>query len=131
MPKCRNDPGDTTTKQPKEITEIALKDTGVPPVKRSKLRRELESAITRAERALADAEEASQEDELGASERRYLASELKQMSAETRARAEAIERRGSKTIREINIAEAKAAKLRLEDLKARLEKIDSESALLP
>ena len=119
-----------TTKQLKGISEIALKDPGVRPAKqlgrRSQRRRELESAITRAERALSDAEDASQEDDLGVSERGYLASELKEMAAEERARAEASARRSKKTIREIHIAEAKAAKLRLEDLKAQLETIDSD-----
>lgn len=126
------DSGDATTKQPKEIREIAFKDPGVPTAKESsKLRRELEIAITRAERALADAEEASQEDELGASERRYLASELKQMAAEARASAEATERRSKQTIREIHIAEAKAARARLRGLKAQLAKTDSEAAFSP
>ena len=119
----------TTKKQLKGISEIALKDPGVRPAKqlgRSQRRRELESAITRAERALTDAEEASQEDDLGASERGYLASELKQMAADVRARAEATDRRSKQTIREIHIAEAKAAKLQLEDLKAQLATIDSD-----
>jgi hypothetical protein len=123
------EPGAATSTQLKGISQIALEEPGVRPARqprRSQRRRELESAITRAERALVDAEEASQEDELGASERGYLASELKQMAAEERARAEASARRSKKTIREIHLAEAKAAKLHLEDLKAQLATIESE-----
>jgi hypothetical protein len=118
-----------TTTQLKEVSQIALKRPGVRPAKQlgqSPRRRELESAITRAERAVADAEDASQEDELGASERGYLASELKQMAVEERARAEASARRSKKTIREIHNAEAKAAKLHLEDLKAQLATVGSD-----
>ena len=118
-----------TTRQLKEVSQVALKERAVRPAKqlgRSPRRRELESAITRAERAVADAEEASQEDELGVSERGYLASELKQMAAEERARAEASARRSKKTIREIHNAEANAAKLHLEDLKAHLATVDSD-----
>ena len=118
-----------TTKQPKEVGQTALKNPGARPARqleRSPLRRELETAIARAERALADAEEASQEDDLGVSERGYLASELKQMAAEERVRAEASARRSKKTIREIHIAEAKAAKLQLEDLKTQLANVGSK-----
>ena len=118
-----------TTRRLKEVSQVALKERAVRPARqlgRSPRRRELESAITRAERAVADAEEASQEDELGVSERGYLASELKQMAAEERARAEASARRSKKTIREIHNAEANAAKLHLEDLKAHLATVDSD-----
>ena len=80
----------------------------------------------RAERAVVDAEEAAQDDDWGASERGYLTSELKQMAAEERARAEANARRSKKTIREIHIAEVKAAKLRLEDLRTQMAKMESD-----
>jgi hypothetical protein len=124
------DPGIATSKPLNEIRQIALKEPSDPKAKqgrRSKVRRELEIAIVRAERAVADAEEASQEDELGASERGYLASELKQMAVEERVRAEASARRSKRTIREIHSAEAKAAKLHLEDLKAQLARTDFEN----
>src|SRR5258708_6973347 len=54
-----------TTNQLKEISQTARKDPGVRASRqlgRSQRRRELESAITRAERALTDAQEASEED---------------------------------------------------------------------
>ena len=112
---------DDSEKKPRVLTTRSQ-----PPRRQTKLRRELEMAIAKAERAVAEAEDAEQEDDLGASERHFLASELKQMSAEARARAEAIERRGSRTIREVRVAETKAAKLRLEELKAELAKIEAE-----
>jgi hypothetical protein len=132
------DPDATTARVLEEVGKLTRKDDdsarkprvvttkSQQPRRHSKLRRELETAIAKAERAVADAEEAQQEDDLGASERHFLASELKQMSAEARARAEAIERRGSGTIRELRVAETKAAKLRLEELKSELAKIESE-----
>lgn len=118
---------ETPAKQPKEVAEVVHKERTPLTIKqRGKLRRELEIAIARAEKAVADAEEDSQEDEWGAAERRYLGTELKQLSDERRARTEAVGRRNKKTIREIHNAEAKAARVQLEDLKARLAEIEAE-----
>jgi hypothetical protein len=106
-------------------TETAAKIPGVAMPKeleRSQLQRELETAITRAKRAVADAEEVVQEDEWGTSERRSVAT-APHMPAETRPSAEASERQRHQTIREIHIAEAKAAKARLEHLKAQLANV--------
>ena len=120
------DTEEAPAKPQKEITQVVHHErTPMSARQRSKLRRDLEIAIARAERSLADADEDSQEDEWGAAERRYLGTELKDLSAERRARAETIARRSKKTIREIHNAEARAARLQLEDLKARLAEIES------
>ena len=140
-------PASTTVAQLRTITETPTKETVEPTPKqpvelarvvqterhplsakqRSKVRRDLEVAIARAEKALADADEDSQEDEWGAAERRYLGTELKDLPAERRARAETAGRRTKKTIREIHGAEAKAARMQLEDLRARLAEIEAEN----
>lgn len=130
------DPDAATAKVLDEMSKVTRNDdsvrarkvaTSTQSIRHSKLRRQLEDAIAKAELAVAEAEEASQEDELGASERRFLASELKQMSDDARARAEAIEQRGKKrTIREVRIGEVKAAKMRLEELRAELAKVEAD-----
>ena len=120
-PREATDPDEPPAKPAKELIEVAHKERNpVTAKQRSKLRRELELAIARAEKAVADADEDSQEDEWGAAERRYLGSELKELSAERRTKAEAIARRSKKTIREIHDAEARAARMQLEELKTQL-----------